>query len=419
MKGWRKMSVASGLIATGVLLCGVGSAIGKEEPFGQETVEIRQPRHPHKHRAADKHHGHKHGDSHGGHGHAHKSGEPEPHGHRHAGSGRGHSHRGNEAAHKHTHGPGPAGHTHASGADSHGHDHGHQEALTEFLFGFVQGSDVGDPGDRHLVFDATSALGKATGTYGALWNSVELAFTPWQNFHVGLHAAFAYHRISGVQGLEAPQIAALEAAPPAVGEEAEAAEAPEPPPQLLRRNRGAFDGLGLEFRQRFLDRERAPFGLTLVVEPHWARVEEVTGAKVNKHAVGFLLAADKDIIRDTLFVAFNAAYEPEWVKLIETGEYERESTIELATASMLRLSPWFFIGGDARYLRKYEGAALNTLAGEALFVGPTIFATFGHSYLLTAAFEAQVWGRVPGEPGALDLDNFTRYHAKLKLVAHF
>jgi hypothetical protein len=38
---------------------------------------------------------------------------------------------------------------------------------------------------------------------------------------------------------------------------------------------------------------------------------------------------------------------------------------------------------------------------------------------LTAAFEAQVWGRVSGEPGALDLDNFTRYHAKLRLVSHF
>jgi hypothetical protein len=86
---------------------------------------------------------------------------------------------------------------------------------------------------------------------------------------------------------------------------------------------------------------------------------------------------------------------------------------------MLRLSPWFFIGGDARYLRKYEGAALNTLAGEALFVVPTLFATLGHSYLLTAAFEAQVCGRVHGEPGSLDLDNFTRYQLKLRLVAHF
>jgi len=144
-----------------------------------------------------------------------------------------------------------------------------------------------------------------------------------------------------------------------------------------------------------------------------------TGAPVRKHAVGFLLAADKDIVRDTLFVAFNAFYEPEWVRLLDTGEYERESTMGFATSGMLRLSPSFFIGGDARYLRKYEGAALNTLAGEALFEGPTIFATFGHSYLLTAAFEAQVWGRAPGEPGALDLDNFTRYQAKLRLVSHF
>lgn len=36
-----------------------------------------------------------------------------------------------------------------------------------------------------------------------------------------------------------------------------------------------------------------------------------------------------------------------------------------------------------------------------------------------AAFEAQVWGRVAGEPGSLDLDNFTRYQAKLRLVSHF
>jgi hypothetical protein len=280
----------------------------------------------------------------------------------------------------------------------------------------VTGTDIGDPGDRHLVFDVTSGFGKATGTYGALWNNVEVAFTPWRNFHVGLHAGFAYHRISGVKGLEEPQIAALEA-PAAAGEEA--AEGAEAPPRALRRNNGVFDGLGLEFRQRFLDRDYAPFGLTFVVEPHWARVEEVSGAPVHKHAVGFLLAADKDIVRDTLFVAFNAMYEPEWLKLLDTGEYERESTVGLGTAGMLRLSPSFFIGGDARYLRKYEGAALNTLAGEALFVGPTLFATLGHSYLLTAAFEAQVWGRVPGEPGSLDLDNFTRYQAKLRLVAHF
>ncbi|MGZ8309053.1 MAG: hypothetical protein ACXWU0_04440 [Rhodoplanes sp.] len=415
MQGWSKTTVAWGLIAAGALVYGVGSA-SAQAAFGQETVETRQPRNPHKQGTADKHDAHKHGSTHGGHGHSHKSGKAHAHGQRHAGSEPGHSHRAGEAAHKHAHGPGQAAHAHGTGTQADSHGHGHREALTEFLFGFVTGTDIGDPGDRHLVFDVTSGFGKATGTYGALWNNVEVAFTPWQNFHVGLHAGFAYHRISGVKGLEEPQIAALEA-PAAAGEEA--AEGAEAPPRALRRNNGVFDGLGLEFRQRFLDREYAPFGLTFVVEPHWARVEEVSGDPVHKHAVGFLLAADKDIVRDTLFVAFNAFYEPEWLKLLATGEYERESTVGLGTAGMLRLSPSFFIGGDARYLRKYEGAALNTLAGEALFVGPTLFATLGHSYLLTAAFEAQVWGRVPGEPGSLDLDNFTRYQAKLRLVAHF
>jgi hypothetical protein len=408
--------VASGLIAAGVLLCGIGSAIGKEELFGQETVEIRQPRHVRaKHGEADKHGAHRHGATAGGHGHSHK---PGAHGHAHP---HGDDHGVSRGAHSHKRGKTPHAHAHGSESDSHGHDHKHREALTEYLFGFVTGSDIAGPGHRHFVFDATSGFGKATGTYGALWNSAELAFTPWENFHVGLHVATAYHRISGVRGLEEPEIAALERPVPAGAEAVEAveaAEAPEAPPRLVRRNNFAFDGLGLEFRQRFLDREYAPFGLTLVVEPHWARVEEVSGAPVHKHAVGFLLAADKDIIRDTLFVAFNAFYEPEWLKLLDTGEYERESTMGLATAAMLRLSPSLFLGGDVRYLRKYEGAALNTLAGEALFVGPNLFAIW-REFLFTAAFEAQVWGRVPGEPGALDLDNYTRYHAKLRLVAHF
>ena len=414
MTNWSAFAVMLGLVGAGSFCC-ADLVSAKEEPFGQETVEVRQPRHPSR---AGKQHRHSHDASHGGHSHTSgKDAHAHPHRHDHGEGGKAHAHRTGEPAH--AHGNGDA-HDHG---DSQGHDHNHREALTEFLFGFVTGTDIGDPGDRHLVFDSTSGFVKATGTYAALWNQVELAFTPWQNFHVGLHAAFAYHRISGVNGIEVPQVAALEAGPPSAGVRGEAveaeAEAPEAPPQLLRRNRGAFDGLGLEFRQRFLDREYAPFGLTLVVEPHWARVEEVTGAKVSKHAVGILLAADKDIVRDTIFVAFNAFYEPEWIKLIETGEYERESTVGVAAAGMLRLSPWFFIGGDARYLRKYEGAALNALAGEALFVGPTIFATIGHSYLLTAAFEAQVWGRAPGEPGSLDLDNFTRYQAKLRLVSHF
>lgn len=385
-----------GAVAAGGLLLAAGSAIAKEEPSGPETARTGTPQDGPRRSRAKKQAGHQQG-THGANRHGDLSGR--------GAHGRPRDHAGGE--HQHAERVGKA---HAHGTGSEGHDH--REALTEFLFGFVTGSDIGDPGDRHLLFDLTGAFAKATGTYAALSKHVEVAFTPWQNFHVGFNAAFAYHRISGVRGLEAPEIGGLEAAP--AGDEA-AQEAP----RLLRRDNGAFDGLGLEFRQRFLDRERAPFGLTLVVEPHWARVEETSGAPVNKHAVGLLLAADKDIVADTLFAAINVLYEPEWMRLRETQETERESTLGLSAAAMLRVAPSIYFGGDARYLRKYEGAALNSLSGEALFVGPTLFATFGHSLLLSAAFGTQVWGRAVGEPGALDLDNFTRYQAKLRLVVHF
>jgi hypothetical protein len=59
--------------------------------------------------------------------------------------------------------------------------------------------------------------------------------------------------------------------------------------------------------------------------------------------------------------------------------------------------------------------AWGLIAAGALFCGAGSAMTKEE----TAAFEAQVWGRAPCEPGSLDLDNFTRYQAKLRLVAHF
>ncbi|WP_146617687.1 hypothetical protein [Rhodoplanes serenus] len=301
----------------------------------------------------------------------------------------------------------PVRHLHRPTAQPHtsGDAHGHDEALTEFLFAYTVGTDIAPAHHRHLLVDTSGGFGKGSGTYGAVGQRIELGFVPWENFHVGLGASMAYHAISGVDGLEA-------AAPRGTLAPDEAVAMP------LRRGQAEFDGLSLEFRQRLLERERAPFGLTVVVEPHWGRVEEVSGALVTKHAVGFLVAVDKDIVPNTLFTALNVFYEPEWVRLRDTGESERESTFGVSGAAMLRLSPTVFAGADARWLRKYEGAAMQTLAGEAVFVGPAIYASVG-GVLISAAYGVQVWGRVPGVDESLDLDHFTRHQAKLRVVAHF
>lgn len=266
----------------------------------------------------------------------------------------------------------------------HGHAHG---VLTEHLFGFSKGSDIDPPPGRHFISDLTGNFTKSAGSYAALSQHFEYAFAPWRNFHVGVGASFAAHSISGVGGLED------------------------------RRSTG-FEGLSLEVRQRFLDRATAPFGLTLTAEPHWARIDEVSGARAQKYAVEFTLAADMELVKDRLFGAINLIYEPEWVRLA-AGETSRESTIGASIALMVQIVPSVFAGGELRYLRKYQGADLAVFAGEVLFLGPALAVNVTDRMMLVAAYSTQIVGRQPGTSGALDLENFERHRAKLKAVVNF
>ena len=86
---------------------------------------------------------------------------------------------------------------------------------------------------------------------------------------------------------------------------------------------------------------------------------------------------------------------------------------------MLRISDPLFVGGEVRYLRKYEGAAANVFLGEALFAGPIVAINISERLTMIAAYAAQLSGHAAGATNALDLDNFNRHNAKLKLVFNF
>jgi hypothetical protein len=345
-------------------LCLVCPATAKEEPFGQETVEVRPWRNPP--RAGGKP-AHRH--SHAGHSH-------KPHAH--------------AKGHRHAH---PHDRAHKDGAhEAHGHPagdgHHHHGIDTEHLFGFTTGTDIDPPGAKHFIADLNGRFAKGSGSYAAFSQRFEYAFTPWRDFHVGLSASLAGHAISGVMGLD-------------------------------DRRAATFEGVGVEFRQRLLDRATAPFGLAVIAEPHVARVEEGSGEAADKVAVEFTIAADKELIKDKLFGAINLVYEPEWIRLKATGETERESTVGASFAAMAQIAPSTFLGGELRYLRKYEGARLNTFAGEALFLGPSLFINLGDHLSLIAAWSSLVAGRPAGTSAALDLENFERHRAKLKAVFNF
>ena len=64
------------------------------------------------------------------------------------------------------------------------------------IFGFMIGTDVGNPGEREFQTQTTGRFGKGGGTYRALWQEVEIEIVPLPNFRIGRrhrHAA-RHHR---------------------------------------------------------------------------------------------------------------------------------------------------------------------------------------------------------------------------------
>jgi hypothetical protein len=86
---------------------------------------------------------------------------------------------------------------------------------------------------------------------------------------------------------------------------------------------------------------------------------------------------------------------------------------------MIQVRPGVFIGGESRYLRQYEGISLSEFAGEALFMGPTVFVKLSERSRLTAAWSFQVSGHSVGAPGALNLVDFERHQARLVFGVNF
>ncbi len=187
-----------------------------------------------------------------------------------------------------------------------------------------------------------------------------------RNFRVEVGGEFASYDINGVTGFD-------------------------------NRRQLAWQSASLDLRYQLLERETAPFGMLFGVGTHAARRDETTAAPVRQYGTDFTLAFDRELIPNSLVVALNLLYQPEWTHVLGTGVDEQDATIGAATALMAQVRPGFFLGGEARYLRKYEDLGLNQLSGQALFVGPTAFIKLTERSRLTAAWSFQAWGARPAE----------------------
>jgi hypothetical protein len=250
------------------------------------------------------------------------------------------------------------------------------------------GTDVGSVGEREFQTETTGRFGKSSGNYRAAGQQLELEFLPARNFRIEMGTTFSAHDINGIPGFDD------------------------------RRQLG-WQGVSVDFRYRFLGRETAPLGLTVAMETHAGRIDESTAAAVRSYGTEFTLALDREIVPNVAVAALNLIYQPEWTRFVGTGAAEQEATIGAALGVMARLRPGVFLGGEARYLRRYEGIGLEEFAGQALFIGPTAYFQLSERSRLTASWSVQAWGRPAASNSAIDLVNFERHQARLVFGVNF
>lgn len=267
-----------------------------------------------------------------------------------------------------------------------GHNHGIE---TEHLFGFISGSDVHHRGALIGMIEIVGRVGKRDGKYEAFGKKFELAYGITDSFNAALSVSAARHQIAGVTDFDDVK------------------------------NNLAFNGFGGEIRWNLLRRAPGTIGVTLHLEPVVQRYDELSGLRGRKYGAENKLIFDTELVKDRLFAGFNIQYEVE--RVLEQGETEWEKGSKLGFAFGLtgRIASNFYLGFNAQYQRSYEGLTFGQFAGEAFYLGPTMFAKIGDNGFLSLAWNRQVWGAELDNDARLDLANFERDLFRMRAGIHF
>src|SRR5450432_1339400 len=170
------------------------------------------------------------------------------------------------------------------------------EAESKYLFGFVDGADIGLEGEMAIEYEATGSFSKRGGRYAAIEHELAFEHVLTQNFSYELSAHGLSHSIAGVDGLDDI-------------------------------NRTSFSGASAKLRYLIIGRgPGSPIGLTISAEPEWSRIDGTDGTQTNGYSSTFKLVADTELIPNRLYVALNLIYAPEVAKPAQADMWERSSS---------------------------------------------------------------------------------------------
>jgi hypothetical protein len=275
----------------------------------------------------------------------------------------------------------------ASAKQSHAQDGAFGEIESKYIFGFTEGSGIGLEGEKEVSVETIGRFGKRGGKYNATESKLEFEHTPNQFIQLEFGALVATHNIQNVTDLD-------------------------------DRKQAAFSGMFGEFRYLLLDRgPSSPVGITVSFEPVWRRIDETGGSRVTNYEFETKLAFDTALVENRWFLGVNLLYEPETTRA--DGVWTNESTWGGSAALAYRVIPTVIVGAEVWYLRHYDSIGANNYTGDAVFIGPTLHVQLTRKAFMTAAWNTQIAGAENGGSSSLNLAEFSRHRAKLKMAIEF
>ena len=252
---------------------------------------------------------------------------------------------------------------------------------TKNLFGFLEGADVGEKGDRSLEFETTGSFGKEQGLYRSV--EQEFIFEPTLTDSLGVE--FGAH-VLGQDVRRAPDL-----------------------PDFAGVN---FMGASVELRYVLIHRTpEDPIQVTLTAEPEWNSIGEA-GQAISDFSTAFRAIADVTSSDRRLYGAVNFVYAPDGARL--PGQPWQDTALLSASAALSwRPTPPLMFGAEVDYDRAYSGLVPRGFDGEAVYLGPTFHYQINEKIDLSAAFLVQA------PSGRVDFDQFPRELAKLRLEVEF
>ncbi len=280
--------------------------------------------------------------------------------------------------------------------------------LPSDIFGFSSGSDVADLGAWGAALEYNGAYGTRFGTLNGHNIKGQVSTSPIRCLEIGPSLNYGSSRATDRIGLTSASATAF--------------------------------GGQIEFKYKILGRATHGIGLTVTAEPGYSAVNNrfndpltpfLGSERSRSGSNSFKILTDFALVPDRIFGAINVEYGQGWSSseplglnncvpsIGFTGGWCKASSLNVRAALSAKLADTVFVGVEGQHLRAYSGTFLNTLNGHAWFIGPTVFWQATEKLAISGTFATQVAGQARGTPNTLDLDNFSRNIAKLKLGYSF